>query len=96
MKAKRRLIYTETGLFPFTGTEYFKHSMIASLSDAKEAAEALLELDDNVNIHTVFIWDDSGKKYAGKMNNRGKIFWRTIRQKILKEFEHEFEISIPI
>ena len=96
MKAKRRLIYTETGLFPFTGTEYFKRSIFASLSDAKKAAETLLELYDDVNIRTVIVWDDSGKKYAGKMTNRGKIFWRTIRQKTLKGFEHDYKISIPI
>ena len=96
MKAKRRLIYTETGLYPFTGTEYFKRSVFASLSDAKKVAETLLELDDDVNIRTVFVWDDSGKKYAGKMTNRGKIIWRTVRQKTLKGFEHDYEISIPI
>ena len=96
MKAKRRLIYTETGLYPFTGTEYFKRSFFASLSDAKKAAETLLELDDDVNIRTVIVWDDSGKKYAGKMNCRGKIFWKTSHQKTLKGFEHDYKISIPI
>ena len=95
MKAKRRLIYTETGLFPFVGTEYFKYSVFASLSDAKKAAETLLELDDDVNVRIVIVWDESGKKYAGKMNNRGKIFWRTVRQKTLKGFEDCYKHSLP-